>query len=273
VAEDSYPADNVDFDSSQWRNILRVLGNGILDPQDDAALSYKLPSPLPSSGNSLTLGPGSSLVQGFGHTVPDGQAVTIPAAVGGTQVSTVVVRYDPARTSPNPDYDSGDPDSPATLGVPCKLTVLTGTAGGGVPTLTQDDNGVWDLPLYNITRAVGASLSAATVTDRRTWLDRTAATSADPGNGGTPTKPVVPKPGRRSLVTGTGGRVTVTFDEAFDTVCHSVTGLVVESTSGWTASLYGTPTKGSFVAAFRDSNGAPFLSGKAVVLNYLAWGY
>jgi len=96
----------------------------------------------------------------------------------------------------------------------------------------------------------------------------------DVGIGGAPPGGVSAKPGRRPLVTGSGGRVTVTYDVPFPTAIHSVAGLTVENTgAGAQASLVGAPTRTAFVASIRASNGAPYLAGVSVILSYTAWGY
>jgi len=281
MAQATAPADNVDFTSAQWRALFASrFADGILDPKANVALGYPLPSSLPASGNVLALGPGSSWVAGFLHQVSGTENVTIPAPSGGTTVYVVVVRYDPARTVANPDYVPGDPESPATLGVPCALHVLAGSPGGGAPTLTSIANGntTQDFALYQFTRTVGGSIAAAARIDRRTWIGvggiGSGIVTPDVGIGGAPPGGVSAKPGRRPLVTGSGGRVTVTYDVPFPTAIHSVAGLTVENTgAGAQASLVGAPTRTAFVASIRASNGAPYLAGVSVILSYTAWGY
>lgn len=276
MSQESFPADNVDFNSGQWRVLRAADGDGVLDAKANTALGYPLPTPLPSSGNNVTIGPGSSRVQGFGHRVPDSQDVVIPAAVGGTQVSTIVVRYDPGRTTANPAYDPADPDSPATLGVPCALEVVTGTAGGAAPTLQANPGGVYDLPLYNITRAIGQALSAAGRLDRRPYVTGGAvgAVTAGTGFSGTPTAPLQVITERRTMSTDIAGRVTVAFPgSGFPTGIHSVGGIVVALTGGgYGHEVPGTASKTGITLALRAYNGAP-LSNVSATFSYTVYGF
>lgn len=266
MSEQTAPADNADYDSGEFRALNRVHGNGILDDKTNLSLSY--PLTLPGSGNDATVGAGSSRVEGFLHQVVGSATVTIPAPTAGTTVYTVVVRYDPTRSATNPNPALGP------LGVPCALAVVAGTAGGGAPALTQSPAGVWDMPLYDVTRAVGQALSAATKTDRRVWVSGTSASSnADVGNGGTPSVAVQPKPGRRTVTADNLGRAAVVFDTPFPTICHSITGITVVSSSGGAGTeVPGTISRTGFTALLRGATGAP-LANQAVTFNYLAWGY
>ena len=281
MAEASAPADNRDFNSAQWRGIFASrFADGILDPKSNTALGYPLPSSLPASGNTLTIGPGSSSVAGFRHEVTGTQDVTIPAPSGGTTVYTVAIRYDPARTIPNPDYDSADPDSPATLGVPCALVVLAGSPGGAAPTPTSlaAGNTTQDFRLYSFTRTVGGSIAVAGRTDHRLWVGGSGGSfgtiAPDPGINGVPPTTPMPKPGRGVFTTGTAGRVTVIFSAPFPGNIHALSDPAVESAAGDAyATIVGTPTKAGFVASIRSANGAPFVLGRSVTLNYVAWGW
>jgi hypothetical protein len=274
LAEDSYPADNVDYDSGQYRSINARFGDGITDDRTDTTKSYPLPSPLPSSGSTLTLGQGKSVVQGFGHTVPSGgQAVTIPAASGGTQVFTIVVRYDPTRTIPNPDYDSGDPNSPATLGVPCQLAVLSGTAGGPAKALTQNPAGVWEFPLWDVTRTVGETLAGAAYKDRRVWSSGglSAYGYSTPGATGAPSAGLLCQPLWVPVTTATNGRATVPLPRPFPNGFHSATVAAVQTTSTIPPDvrLYTVtpPTKADFTIQ------ASALAARTFTLSGAAWGW
>ena len=259
MSQSSAPANGVNFPDSVWRALFTRLGDGILDDKTNLTLGYALTKPA-GSGNDVQLGTGTASVAGFYHGCAGPEPLTIPAVTSGAaRTDVITIRYDPTFTS----------------GVfPCRLYRVAGTPGASAaPAISQDKAGAWDLPLYNITRSAGQALSAATSFDRRQWVGGAAvAVNADVGHGGVPTAPLQPKPGLKTLVTGSGGRFAVTFDTAFPTNCHSVA-CWVESTNGADATVVkATVSRTGFTAAVKSANGTPFATGVSVDLGYLGWG-
>lgn len=150
----SGPKSNALFSDDEWQTLNENEAGIVLDYDGTA---YALT--LPTSSNDATLGSSTQVsaadVAGRAHRIAAGdtQVVTIPDAVGGTQVSIVMLRFDPAWATSDPG--------------PVRVAIVTGAAGAGAPVLDQAYPGVVELPLWQITRAVSQPLSAATVKDLR----------------------------------------------------------------------------------------------------------
>lgn len=156
----SGPIANQTFTDAQWRYI-HGSEAGIVGDINGSSYAYELSTNSDAFVVGSTTQDSISVVAGFLHGILAGQSqsVTIPAPVTATRTDVVVVRYDPTYVPDVPNV--GDT-------APCRLAVVSGTEGAGVPAHDATPPGAEDLPLFNVTRAVGQSLAQATVRDRRT---------------------------------------------------------------------------------------------------------
>lgn len=160
---------------AHWSDLDAVLG-----PPGGSAYALTLPS----TGNDVTVAPGSARVAGFLHQVTASEPLTVPAASSLSRTDTITVRYDPAWPV----------DGNAR---PCRLVRVAGTPGAGAPTLDLLPPGAEELPLWQITRAPSQTLNQATVQDVRSWFcRRTASVSTAP--------PPAPAAGDEWIRTDTG---------------------------------------------------------------------
>jgi hypothetical protein len=175
VAQTSYPFDAQTVSESQYSSYFRELQDtGVVGSSDSTSLKVTA-----GTGMVLNVAIGSAIVRGHFYSNDAVATVTIAAADTAARTDRVVLRLDPAANS-------------------IVLAVVKGTAGGGIPSLTQTDTGIYESCLANIT--VGASVTsivAANIADQRRFV------STRVGTWSTALRPTTPRVGRLGFNTDT----------------------------------------------------------------------
>lgn len=138
MAITSYPFDGQTVTESQFSQLFReAADSGVASSSTASSFSVS------ADGATMTVKvqPGFAILRG--HAVLSTAVETLTIATAGTSARSdrVVLRLDPASNS-------------------IALAVLQGVAGGAIPSPTQTDTGVYELPLATIT--VGANITAIT---------------------------------------------------------------------------------------------------------------
>ncbi|NEA52435.1 hypothetical protein [Streptomyces sp. SID10815] len=139
------------FDSSpaatelQWSRMARHWGLDGVHTTDPNSTTLKVTG---AGTSTVTVAPGSAFVNGFYYLSDAAKNLTVPANTGGTaRVDLVVLRADQSANKVSAEYKTG---------------------GTTAPTLTQDEAGVWEIPLAQCTVAAGTNVvTAANTVDRR----------------------------------------------------------------------------------------------------------
>jgi hypothetical protein len=175
VAQTSYPFDAQSVTESQYSQYFRELqDNGVVGSSDSSTLKVTA-----TTGMTLSVAIGAAVVRGHFYNNDAATTLTIAAADTAARTDRVILRLDPAANS-------------------IVLAILKGAAGGGVPSLTQTDTGIYELCLANI--AVGASatsITTANITDQRRWV------GSRIGSWSTLLRPTTPRVGRMGFNTDT----------------------------------------------------------------------
>ncbi|WJN62723.1 minor tail protein [Streptomyces phage phiScoe15] len=175
MAQTSYPFDAQTVSESQYSSYFRELqDSGVVGSSNSSTLAVTA-----GTGMTLNVAIGQAIVRGHFYNNDAVATVTLSAADTAARTDRVVLRLDPAANS-------------------IVLAVVKGTAGGGVPSLTQTDTGTYEMVLANV--AVGASvtsISAANITDQRRWV------GSRIGSWTTALRPSSPRVGRLGFNTDT----------------------------------------------------------------------
>jgi hypothetical protein len=175
VAQTSYPFDAQSVSESQYSQYFRELqDNGVVGSSDSSTLKVTA-----TTAMTLSVAVGAAVVRGHFYNNDAATTLTVAAADTAARTDRVILRLDPAANS-------------------IVLAILKGTAGGGVPALTQTDTGIYELCLANI--AVGANVTSivtANITDQRRWV------GSRIGSWSTLLRPTTPRVGRMGFNTDT----------------------------------------------------------------------
>ncbi|WJN62956.1 minor tail protein [Streptomyces phage phiScoe25] len=148
MAQTSYPFDAQTVSESQYSSYFRELqDSGVVGSSNSTTLAVTA-----GTGMTLNIAIGQAIVRGHFYNNDAVATLTLAAADTAARTDRIVLRLDPAANS-------------------IVLAVVKGTAGGGVPSLTQTDTGIYEMVLANV--AVGASATsivAANITDQRRWV-------------------------------------------------------------------------------------------------------
>ncbi|GAB3830234.1 hypothetical protein [Kribbella italica] len=176
MAISSFPFDNQDSTEGQYTTLFRELQQtGVADTYGGTA--WKI---VAASGMNVTAQPGFALVRGHGAQNTAVEPIAIPAASSAPVYHRVVLRLDPAANSILP-------------------VVISGTAGGPVPSLNQTDIGIFEMPVATILISPGdVNVNPAKITDDRLFLGSTV------GPWSTATRPSSPRYGRLGYNTTIG---------------------------------------------------------------------
>lgn len=141
------------YSADQWKQIWETLF--MADPTvEGVVLGYGGELQVTDSGaNSVAVATGAALVKGCWYENDASASFTISTPSGATRYDRIVLRC----------VWSGTGTYPQTV----RLRKLTGTEGGGVPSLTQSDGATWEIPLCTVQMTVGG---VKTLTDERTFL-------------------------------------------------------------------------------------------------------
>lgn len=146
MAEFSAPFDGAAITTElQWSRISRRWGLDGVHALDGSSTALKVTG---SGTTTVAVAPGMAFVNGFYYYLDATKNLTVTANAGGAaRVDYVVLRADMSANSVTAQYKTG---------------------GLTAPTLTQDEAGVWEIPIAQCTVAAGASVvTAANVIDRR----------------------------------------------------------------------------------------------------------
>ena len=151
MAEFSAPFDTSSITTElQWSRMARRWGLDGVHSEDPSGTALKVTG---SGAGTVAVAPGMASVNGFYYHLDATKNLPVPANAGGTaRVDLVVLRADPSANKVSSEYKTG---------------------GATAPTLTQVEDGVWEIPLAQCTVAAGSSVvTAANVLDRRWFTDR-----------------------------------------------------------------------------------------------------
>lgn len=146
MAEFSAPFDGSAITTElQWSRMARRWGLDGVHALDAASADLKVTG---SGAATVSVAPGMAFVNGFYYHLDAAKNVNVTANAGGAaRVDYVVLRASMSANS---------------------VTVQYKTGGLTAPTLTQDEAGIWEVPIAQCTVAAGASVvTAANVLDRR----------------------------------------------------------------------------------------------------------
>ncbi|NUP02054.1 MAG: hypothetical protein HOW59_29445 [Nonomuraea sp.] len=146
MAEFSAPFDGSPIATQlQWSRQARRWGLDGVHALDASSTALKVTG---SGTTTVSVAPGMAFVNGFFYNLDATKTLTVPANAGGTaRVDYVVLRADMTVKKVSAEYKTG---------------------GTSAPTLTQDEAGIWEIPIAQCTIAAASSVvTAANVLDRR----------------------------------------------------------------------------------------------------------
>lgn len=187
MAEFSYPwgvdaTDAAAADSrlyqTGWREILgSAIGDCVvLDRSNASPTAAPLYVTAGGTNTTLSVGVGSAVVQGFLYD--NTAAKTIDVATIGTQPSAGQSRTDSVVLSLNP---TATPAS-TRLSVQLKAGTPATTGSQVAPTLTKSPTGVWEVEIARVTRANGANVTQANITQLQPHPTTPIRSTNAPGN-------------------------------------------------------------------------------------------
>lgn len=151
MAEFSAPFDTSSITTElQWSRMARRWNSDGVHTENPSSTVLKVTG---SGAGTVTVAPGMATVNGFFYHLDATKTLSVPANAGGAaRVDLVVLRADQSANS---------------------VTAVYVTGGTTPPTLTQVEDGVWEIPLAQCTVAAGASVvTAANVIDKRYFTGR-----------------------------------------------------------------------------------------------------
>ncbi|WJN62880.1 minor tail protein [Streptomyces phage phiScoe23] len=177
MAQSSYPFDGQTVSETQYSTLFRELqDSGVAASASSSDLSVTADS----TGMNVKVQPGTAIIRGHAYSSTAVETLTIAASESQARTDRIVLRLDPAANS-------------------IVLAVIKGTAGGGVPALTQTDTGIYEMVLGNV--AVGADVTTITtsnVSDQRRFVGTRI------GSWSTALRPSSPRIGRLGYNSDTG---------------------------------------------------------------------
>ena len=151
MAQTSWPFENIDTSETQFSQWARNIGEGV----KGSVTGTELKVYGDNSGLSVKVPTGQAMVRGHYYFNTAIETLTVTTAnATNPRIDTVVLELDPTLNS-------------------ILLKVIAGTPAASpvAPTLTQTDSGVYQYPLADVAvPALAGAISAANVTDRRTFL-------------------------------------------------------------------------------------------------------
>ncbi|MHC3450754.1 hypothetical protein [Streptomyces prasinus] len=151
MAEFSGPFDGSPIATQlQWSRMARRWGLDGVHGLDASSTALKVTG---SGTTTVSVAAGMAFVNGFYYDNNTPKNLTVPPNAGGAaRVDYVILRASMSAKKVTAEYKTG---------------------GTSAPTLTQDEAGIWEIPLAQCTVAAGAStVTAANVLDRRWLTDR-----------------------------------------------------------------------------------------------------
>jgi hypothetical protein len=134
----------------QWSRMARRFNADGVHTEDTSSSVLKVTG---SGAATVSVAPGMATVNGFFYHLDATKTLAVPANLSGSaRVDLVVLRADQAGNA---------------------VTAVYKTGGTTAPTLTQVEDGVWEIPLAQCTVAAGSTVvTAANVVDRRYFTSR-----------------------------------------------------------------------------------------------------
>lgn len=157
MAEYSAPFDGSPIATqSQWSGMAKRWGLDGVHALSETSTLLKVTG---SGTTTVAVAVGRAFVNGWYYHNSTTKNLTVPANAGGAaRIDLVILRADPTAKT---------------------VTALYKTGGTAAPSLTQDEEGTWEIPLAQCTVPAAAStVPAANVLDRRWFTDRGAVPSA-----------------------------------------------------------------------------------------------
>jgi hypothetical protein len=151
MAEFSAPFDGSSISTElQWSRMARRWGLDGVHTEDPATSVLKVTG---SGTTGVAVAPGMAFVNGFFYHLDATKTLSVPANAGGAaRVDLVVLRASQSANSVTAQYKTG---------------------GTTAPPLTQEEDGVWEIPLAQCTVAAGSTVvTASNVLDRRYFTSR-----------------------------------------------------------------------------------------------------
>ncbi|MEV5136242.1 tail fiber domain-containing protein [Streptomyces syringium] len=149
MAITSYPFDGQSVTESQFSQLFREFADSGVAA---SAKSNSFGVSADGAGMSVKVQPGFAVVRGHAVLSTAVETLTLAAAGTSTRYDRVALRLDPSVNQ-------------------ITLTVLQGAVGGGVPTPTQTDTGIYELPLATITVSANTSaIASASVSKERAFI-------------------------------------------------------------------------------------------------------
>ncbi|MYU24640.1 hypothetical protein [Streptomyces sp. SID8352] len=179
MAEFSGPFDGSPIATqSQWSGMAKRWG---LDGVHALSESSNLLKVTASGTTTVAVAPGRASVNGFYYHNSSTKNLPVPPNTGGTaRTDLVILRADPITAK--------------------QVTAVYKAGGASAPSLTQDDEGIYEVPLAQCTVAAGSSVvTAVSVLDRRWLTDR----------GALPSVPGARRPSIRNQLLVEGGKLFV----------------------------------------------------------------
>lgn len=160
MAEFSAPFDGSPINTElQWSRQARRWGLDGVHTSDPTATNLKVTA---SGTSAVLVAPGAAFVNGFYYENSSNKTLNVPVNAGGSaRIDLVVLRADMSANKTTAEYKTG---------------------GSSAPTLTQDEAGVWEIPLAQCTIAAGASVATAANTIDRRYLTGRGVLPAVPGS-------------------------------------------------------------------------------------------
>lgn len=157
MAEYSAPFDGSTIATQvQWSRMARYWGVDGIHATTPTSGACKVTA---SGTATVSVGAGRAYVQGYHYHNLSAKTVSVPANAGGTaRVDLVVLKLDPLSAN--------------------NITAVYKTGGTTAPSLQQDDEGIWEIPLAQVTVPAGSStVPSGNVIDLRWFTDRGAVPS------------------------------------------------------------------------------------------------
>jgi hypothetical protein len=176
MAQTSWPFENIDTSETQYSQLFRNLGEGVVDGKE-----LELEPFGDGTGMNVKVRAGQALVRGHYYYNTGIETLSIAAAdPTNPRIDSVVLRLDPTANS-------------------ILLVVLTGVPGvsPSAPVLTQTDSGIYEQRIANVAVAANATvITSGNVTDQRTiFTPWTGSVTSVPGSAITGSITVATLPG------------------------------------------------------------------------------
>ena len=241
MAQTSWPFENIDTSETQYSQLFRNLGEGVVDGKE-----LELEPFGDSSGMNVKVRAGQALVRGHYYYNTGIETLTIAAAdPTNPRIDSVVLRLDPTANS-------------------ILLVVLTGVPGvsPSAPALTQTDSAIYEQLIANVAVAANATvITSGNVTDERTIFTPWTGSVAGSAITGEITNATINA--SKQIVT------TQSKSAAYSTVATDANSTIrLTGSTGYTFTIDNNLTAGQRIDFIQDGTGQiTFAAGSGVTIN------